>query len=309
MSSLKLIFMGSPEFALPSLRQFQQSRHTVQAVVSGPDKKRGRGGKKTPTPVKALALDLGFPVIEADSMKAPGLADRLRSYQPDLFVVVAFKILPPELLEVPALGAVNLHASRLPEFRGAAPIHHAVMQGKKETGCTIFRLNAGVDTGGIISQTTTTIGPDETTGEVYERLMNQGAAALTEAVDAIAEGRATYTPQDDAKASKAPKLFEEDCRLRFDQPAAQVHNHIRGLSPFPAAFAFLDNKKIKLLRSRIEDEKPHDKPPGTLESDKQRAFLYCQPGRLELADIKYEGRRQMSAADFLRGYQGSARLM
>lgn len=300
--------MGSPEFALPSLRRLHTSRHQVQAVVSGPDKKRGRGGKKTPTPVKALALDLGLPVIEADSMKAPELARTLSDYGADVFVVVAFKILPPALLRIPRFGAVNLHASLLPEFRGAAPIHHAVMQGKSKTGCTVFRLNAGIDTGGIITQTSTQIGPDETTGEVYQRLMHQGADALLDALDAMAEGRASYAPQDDTKATKAPKLFDEHCRLSFDLPARNVHNHIRGLSPFPTAFAYLDGKKIKLLRSRVLDEENHAKPPGTLELLGETAVLYCNPGRLELGDVKYEGRKQMSAAAFLRGHQGGMRL-
>lgn len=300
--------MGSPEFALPSLQRLYDSRHKVQAVVSGPDKKRGRGGKKSPTPVKALALELGLPVIEADSMKAPELAETLRSYEADMFIVVAFKILPPSLLEIPRLGAVNLHASLLPEFRGAAPIHHAVMQGKSRTGCTIFRLNAGVDTGGIITQTNTEIGPDETTGQVYERLMHQGADALADAVDAVADGRATYTPQDNTKATKAPKLFDEHCRLRFDAPASQVHNHIRGLSPFPSAYALLEGKKIKLLGSHLLDDAPHSRQTGELELDGQQAVLYCNPGRLELLDVKYEGKKRMSAADFLRGYQGALRL-
>ena len=300
--------MGSPEFALPSLRRLHESQHQVQAVVSGPDKKRGRGGKKTPTPVKSLALDFGLPVIEADSMKAPELAQTLSAYRADVFVVVAFKILPPALLRIPRLGAVNLHASLLPEFRGAAPIHHAVMQGKSETGCTVFRLNAGVDTGGIIIKTSTPIGPDETTGEVYQRLMHQGADALLEALDAMADGRASYAPQDDTKATKAPKLFEEHCRLRFDRPAGEVHNHIRGLSPFPTAFAYLDGKKMKLLRSQVLDKQNYPQPPGTLELLGEKAVLYCSPGRLELGDVKYEGRKQMNAAAFLRGHQGGMRL-
>lgn len=300
--------MGSPEFALPSLERLHESRHHIQAVVSGPDKKRGRGGKKTPTPVKARAIALGLPVIEADQMKSASLAQKLHRYAPDMFVVVAFKILPATLLEIPRLGAVNLHASLLPEFRGAAPIHHAVMQGKKRTGCTVFRLNAGVDTGGIISQTSTEIGPDETTGQVYKRLMHQGAEALTAAIDAIAQGRASYTPQDDQQATRAPKLFDKDSRLRFDLPATQLHNHIRGLSPFPSAFAFLEGKKMKLLGSRVLDEQPHDRTPGTLELHGPQAVLYCKPGRLELLDIKYEGRKRMSAAEFLRGYQESVQL-
>lgn len=294
--------MGSPEFAIPSLRQLHESRHQIVGVVSGSDKKRGRGNKKTPTPVKAEAESLGLPAIEADDMKSAELAGSLKAYNPDLFVVVAFKILPAGLLEIPGLGSVNLHASLLPEFRGAAPIHHAVMQGKKQSGCTVFRLNAGIDTGGIIGQVTADIGPNETTGELYERLRNIGASLLVDSLNKIADGTAEYIPQDGSKATKAPKLFDEDCHLSFDQPALQVHNQIRGLNPFPTAYAMLDGKKLKLLDSVWLDDEPHENASGELELIGQDAILYCNPGRLKLLDVKYEGKKQMPASDFLRGY-------
>lgn len=293
--------MGSPEFALPSLRQLSESRHQIIGVVSGSDKKRGRGNKKSPTPVKAEAETIGLPVIEADDMKAPELAETLRSYNPDLFVVVAFKILPVHLLEIPHFGSVNLHASLLPEFRGAAPIHHAIMQGKTRSGCTVFRLNTGIDTGGIIGQTTTDIGQNETTGELYERLRNLGASLLVESVEKIANGTAEYMPQDESKATKAPKLFDKDCRLDFNLPASKIHNQIRGLSPFPSAYAKLDEKKLKLLASVWLDDESHKKPHGELELADQGAILYCNPGRLRLMDVKYEGKKKMPATDFLRG--------
>lgn len=293
--------MGSPEFALPSLRQLSESRHQIIGVVSGSDKKRGRGNKKSPTPVKAEAETIGLPVIEADDMKAPELAETLRSYNPDLFVVVAFKILPVQLLEIPRFGSVNLHASLLPEFRGAAPIHHAIMQGKTRSGCTVFRLNTGIDTGGIIGQTTTDIGQNETTGELYERLRNMGASLLVESVEKIADGTAEYMPQDESKATKAPKLFDKDCRLDFNLPASKIHNQIRGLSPFPSAYAKLDEKKLKLLASVWLDDESHKKPHGELELADQGAILYCNPGRLRLMDVKYEGKKKMPATDFLRG--------
>lgn len=293
--------MGSPEFALPSLRQLSESRHQIIGVVSGSDKKRGRGNKKSPTPVKAEAETIGLPVIEADDMKAPELAETLRSYNPDLFVVVAFKILPVHLLEIPRFGSVNLHASLLPEFRGAAPIHHAIMQGKTRSGCTVFRLNTGIDTGGIIGQTTTDIGQNETTGELYERLRNMGASLLVESVEKIADGTAEYMPQDESKATKAPKLFDKDCRLDFNLPASKIHNQIRGLSPFPSAYAKLDEKKLKLLASVWLDDESHKKPHGELELEDQGAILYCNPGRLRLMDVKYEGKKKMPATDFLRG--------
>ncbi|MCH8558796.1 MAG: methionyl-tRNA formyltransferase [Balneolia bacterium] len=307
MRRLRIVFMGSPDFAVPSLEKLVSAgNHDIVSVVSGTDKKRGRGSALSPTPVKAKALELGFSVIEADSMKDPSLHAKLAELNPDLFVVVAFKILPSEMLAIPALGSVNLHASLLPKYRGAAPIHHAVMRGETDTGCTIFKLDAGVDTGGIILQHSLEIGPDETTGSVYTRLMKAGSEALNEAVNRIADGSASYSKQDDSKATPAPKLFDEHCVVDFSRPAPEVHNQIRGLSPFPTAYTLLDGKKLKLMSSSLisEDEK-HDHFGKVIESDDgDSVMISCNPGTIVLGDVRYEGKKQMPATDFFRGYQG-----
>ena len=309
MKRLRIVFMGSPEFAVPSLEKLaEDAKHELVAVVSGTDKKRGRGSALSPTPVKAKALELGIPVLEADSMKDLSLHQKLKELHPDLFVVVAFKILPQDMLAIPKLGSVNLHASLLPKYRGAAPIHHAVMRGEKQTGCTVFKLDAGVDTGGIILQHTIDIGPDETTGSVYERLMTAGSSALSEAVNQIADGSATYTKQDDAGATAAPKLFDEHCVVDFNQPAADVHNHIRGLSPFPTAYTLLDGKKLKLMSSKVvSEDQPHDET-GVITEEEDQILVSCNPGTVSLGDVRYEGKKQMPAVDFFRGYQGSRKF-
>ncbi|AXJ01832.1 methionyl-tRNA formyltransferase [Cyclonatronum proteinivorum] len=316
MTSLRIVFMGSPDFAVPSLEKLVgQSVHEVVAVVSGTDKKRGRGGALSPTPVKAKALELELPVIHADRLKGnTALEQELAALKPDLFVVVAFKILPDELLAIPRLGSVNVHASLLPKYRGAAPIHHAVMQGETETGCTIFRLDSGIDTGGIIKQVKTPIGHLETTGDVYTRLMQLGSEALLEAVDLLAADKAVFTPQNHAEASPAPKLFDEHCRLDFNQPAKQVHDHIRGLSPFPTAYAQLDGKKLKILRAEPK-ALPADHPLaqagiGAVHADASAGTVWvrCGENALALGEVRYEGKRQMPAADFFRGWNGSLQL-
>ncbi len=302
--------MGSPDFAVPSLlRLYHEPQIEVAAVISGTDKKRGRGSTLSPTPVKAHALRLGLPVIEADRMKDPKLHEKLRELNPDLFVVVAFKILPPEMLEIPRIGSVNLHASLLPAYRGAAPIHHAVMNGETQTGCTVFKLDSGVDTGGIIMQQSIEIGENETTGSVYNRLMATGPDLLSKSVLELAKGNAVLRSQDDSKATPAPKLFDQDCKVSFNRPSAVVHNHIRGLSPFPGAYAMLEGKKLKLLGSFMADQPDSSagSPGEVIESDNQ-VFVKCNPGFIGLDQVKYEGKKQMEAADFFRGFKGSKKL-
>lgn len=299
--------MGSPEFAVPSLERLAVSDHNVCAVVSGTDKKRGRGGRLTPTPIKARAIELEIPVIEANSMKDSKLHEQLRALKPDLFVVVAFKILPTAMLQIPLTGSVNLHASLLPKYRGAAPIHHAVMNGETETGCTVFLLDNGVDTGKIIDRFRLKIGPDETTGELYNRMMISGADLLLSAINKLAGGKAVFETQNSAEATPAPKLFDEDCRLNFRNTAAQVHNHIRGLSPFPTAYALLDGKKCKILSSKLplSDFIADGKIPGQIYTDGDLCAVQCADRSLLLGDFRFEGKKQMPAADFFRGYTGS----
>ncbi|MEX2363392.1 MAG: methionyl-tRNA formyltransferase, partial [Balneolaceae bacterium] len=202
---MNIVFMGSPEFALPSLEKLYESAHTIKAVVSNKDKRRGRGSKTSPTPVKARALELNLPVIEADDLQSEEFEESLKALNADLFVVVAFRILPKNILEIPRKGSVNLHASLLPKYRGAAPIHWAIINGEEETGCTVFFLDELVDTGNILAQKKTHIGENETTGELYERLRHLGSDLLVEAVNSIKTGDYTLSSQNDAFATPAPK--------------------------------------------------------------------------------------------------------
>lgn len=225
---------------------------------------------------------------------------------PDLFVVVAFKILPPEVLAIPRLGAVNIHASLLPKYRGAAPIHHAVMAGETETGCTIFKLDAGVDTGGILSQESTPIGPDETTGEVYARLSMLGAQMLVPAVDLLASGNYKLHKQDDAQATKAPKLRPEDQWIDLGRNSLQAHNHIRGMNPFPGAWLYLDGQRFRIHRTK--DAPGIQAKEGEIVRIDGGVFLGCRQGSVELVEVQLEGRRATDGASFFAGYRGACEV-
>ncbi|HET6528556.1 MAG TPA: methionyl-tRNA formyltransferase [Balneolaceae bacterium] len=299
---MRIVFMGSPDFAVPSLEKLHQSSHEIVTVISNVDKRRGRRAKPSPTAVKAKAVELGLPVIEVDKMDDPSFYEQLRRLKADLFVVVAFRILPADVLELPSKGAVNLHASLLPKYRGAAPIHWAVMNGEEKTGCTIFWLDEKVDTGQIIKQRATEIGPNETTGDLYERLKKMGSELLMDAVEEIALGTAQASPQTHKKATPAPKLFTDDCRIDFHQPAQKVHNKIRGLSPFPTAWAELDDLKFNMYRSEIGPEK--DLAAGELSMEDGVLLAGCEPGTIVLKEVQMEGKRRMSGKDFINGYSG-----
>lgn len=299
---MRIIFMGSPEFAVPSLEKLSKGPHKVVAVVSGSDKRRGRGNQHTPTAVKARALELDIPVIEADDLRDPDLAVSLEQMKPDLFVVVAFRILPEALLQIPGKGSINLHASLLPLYRGAAPIHWAILNGDKKTGCTVFFLNKEVDTGNILLQKETAIGPDETTGELYERLKVLGSDLIAEAVDRIDQGNYRLDKQDNAKATPAPKIFQDDAKLNFHTSAAATHNLIRAMNPFPGAWFMLDGQIFKIYRSRYPAGRSC--PAGKIEVIGSGVYIGCSDGAIELLEVQLEGKKVMKAADFFNGYKG-----
>lgn len=303
---MRIVFMGSPDFAIPSMEKLNASDHEIVAVVSGRDKRRGRGGHTSPTPVKKRARHLSLPVIEVEDLESESFRHKLKELSPDLFVVVAFRILPPAILEIPAKGAVNLHASLLPKYRGAAPIHWAVMNGEKETGCTVFFLDEQVDTGQIICQQQISIGKNETTGDIYERLKHMGSSLLLEAVDAIEKETYTTTKQNEAQATGAPKLFSEDCKIDFNMPARQVHNKIRGLSPFPTAWAELDDLKFNLYRSRVGPD--INLKPGQIRMHKDSLLAGCNPGTVVLQEVQIQGKKRMNGKDFMNGYSGTGQL-
>lgn len=303
---MRIVFMGSPDFAIPSLEKLHQSDHEIVAVVSNVDKRRGRGGKLSPTAVKKKALEFDLPVIEVDKLDDSSFYKELKSLEADLFVVVAFRILPSKLLELPSKGSVNLHASLLPKYRGAAPIHWSIINGEEKTGCTIFFLDEKVDTGQIIKQQETEIGPNETTGDLYKRLKKMGSELLAEAVEDIDQEAYELRPQNHDLATPAPKLFTQDCKIDFNQPAQKVHNKIRGLSPFPTAWAMLDDLKFNMYRSKIGPDK--NLAPGRLELYNEDLLVGCRSGTLLLDEVQLEGKRRMGGRDFMNGYSGQGML-
>jgi methionyl-tRNA formyltransferase len=307
---LRIIFMGSAEFSVPSLKVLASSVHQILAVVTGTDKKRGRGNELTPTIVKSTAIDLGLPVLEADDVKTTAFDVAIRSLKPDLLVVVAFKVLPKNILMIPKIGSINLHASLLPKYRGAAPIHWAVMNGETETGVTVFFLDDKVDTGNCLLQAKIRIEPDETTGDVYHKLMNIGAEKLLESVEMIATGEFQLHKQDDAKVSKAPKLFSEDGEIRFEKDAVTVYNHIRGMNPFPSAYCLIDGKKLKVYKSKIveTDRVLRNLSVGQLDKQKSSFIVGCGKGAIELLEVQLEGKKRTDGESFLRGYMGKLQI-
>lgn len=306
MKSLRIVFMGSPDFAVPTLDKLFKSNHDIVSVVSGKDKRRRRRGDPEPTPVKKRAAELGLSTFDVDKMKDPEFQEYLSGLHADLFVVVAFKILPSSLLEVPVLGSVNLHASLLPKYRGAAPIHWAIIKGEKETGCTVFFLDKSVDTGKIIQQKSTPIGPNETTGELYERLKYLGADLMAESVDSIASSSYTLQPQDDSKSTPAPKLFNENTKIDFSQSAQDVHNFVRGLNPFPLAWCKYDGEKMNVYKTSVGPQM--DLKPGELFMEENRLLASTGSGTVELLKLQLPGGKRMTGREFANGYDISTHL-
>ena len=297
---MRLVFMGTPAFAVPSLERLAQSGLAPVAVVTSPDAPGRRGGPPTPPPVKAAAERLGVPaILQPESVKDPAFAEAVAALAPDVLVVVAFKILPAAVYTRARLGAFNLHGSLLPKYRGAAPIQRAVMAGETETGATTFLLQDRVDTGSVLLQARTPIGPDETAGDVHDRLMHLGADLVVETAKGLAAGTLTPRPQDDAAASPAPKLFREEGRLDWARSAADVHDHARGFSPAPGAWTTLpDGTTLKVLRTR---QAAGDGPPGTVVEAGARLVVAAREGAVELVEVQPEGRRRMDGRSFVAG--------
>lgn len=300
MNPLRIIFMGSPDFAVPSLELLAESDHEIVTVVSGSDKRRSRRGDPIPTPVKKRAQELNLPTLDIDNVKDPAFAEKLTKLDADLFVVVAFKVLPENLLEIPEKGSINLHASLLPKYRGAAPIHWAVINGEKETGCTVFFLEKEVDTGNVIDTVTTPIGPDETTGDVYDRLKEKGAKLLLGCVNKIAKNEVSLSAQDHSKATPAPKLFNENTRIDFTKSAEEVHNLVRGLNPFPVAWCVYGDEKMNVYRTSVAGA--GNLKPGELTSMDGRLVAGCGKGSVELHSVQLPGTKKLSGSEFINGY-------
>jgi methionyl-tRNA formyltransferase len=301
---LRLLFFGTPEFAVPTLQALQASRHPVVGVVTQPDRARGRGQHSQPGPVKQLAEQSGLRILQPERLRDEGFLDTLRSLEADLGVVAAYgKILTDAVLAIPRLGLINVHASLLPKYRGAAPIHRAVMAGEPLTGVTIMRVVKALDAGPMISSETRPIGEGDTSADVERDVARIGARLLVEAVDAIADGRASETPQNEAEATYAPKIDKADGVIDWSRPAVDIHNQIRGLHPWPHAYAELQGERTILLRSEVEPALPGTRAePGTvLDAHADQFRVQTGNGVLRLLMLQREGRRPLTAREFLAG--------
>lgn len=294
--------MGTPDFAVASLDALVQANFDVVAVVTAPDKPAGRGQKINESAVKKYAVENNIPVLQPEKLKNPDFLNDLKAYQADLQVVVAFRMLPEVVWDMPPKGTINLHGSLLPQYRGAAPINHAIINGEKESGVTTFFLTHEIDTGDIILSDSTPIAPDETAGGLHDKLMVIGANLLVKTVTAIAKGDYTERPQPQSDELKhAPKIFKEFCKVDWNNPSQQVYNLIRGLSPYPTAFTLLNDKTLKIFNAAIEDKEPGIAAGGFLTDGKTYLKFATKDGFIKLLDIQYEGKKRMLIEDFLRG--------
>lgn len=302
----KIVFFGTPEFAVASLDAMVQNGCDVVAVVTMPDKPAGRGHHMYQSPVKEYAVSHNIPVLQPVKLKDPEFVDALRNLNADLFVVIAFRMLPEVVWTMPPLGTFNLHASLLPKYRGAAPINWAVINGETETGVTTFFLQHEIDTGNIISQEKIAIAPDENVGSVHDRLMELGASLTVETIKRIAAGNLSSTPQSelmtDCEPTPAPKIFKETCRIDWGKPARDIYNQIRGLSPYPAAWCEFNGTTLKIFSAQLTDA-PEDLTAdcGLTVADGCLIAHASDGGCLEITEVQPAGKRRMSAAEYLRG--------
>ena len=299
---MRLVFMGTPDFAVASLNALVEAGFNVVGVVTAADKPAGRGQKLQESAVKQYAVAKGLKVLQPLKLKDPEFIQELQALQADLQVVVAFRMLPEVVWDMPAKGTINLHASLLPQYRGAAPINHAIINGEKESGVTTFFLKHEIDTGDIIFSERVAIGEDETAGELHDQLMNVGAGLLVKTVKAIEEGNYTEQPQVQSDSLKhAPKIFKDFCQINWDQPAKTVYNLIRGLSPYPTAFTKLGDKTLKVFKAELDNETPDIAVGKFLSDGKTYLKFAAKDGYIKLTDLQYEGKKRMTVEEFLRG--------
>ncbi len=296
-----MIYMGSPDFAVLPLEKLVQAGHEIVAIFTQPDKPRNRGKQMQPTPVKAKGLELGLPVYAPAKINTPEQVELIRSLQPELIVVVAYgKILKEEIFSLPPYGTVNIHASLLPKYRGAAPIHWAVINGEKESGVTIMYIEKGLDSGDMLLWEACPIGPEEDTGSLHDRLSQMGADLMIKAVDQLAAGTVKPVPQDHTASTYAPLLTKELERIDWHMPAEKLHDLIRGLSPWPGAYTLYKGKRLKIYESRVVAEK--GEPGQLLHVEKDGFVVACGEGALHILSLQPEGKSRMTGEAFVRGY-------
>ena len=304
---MRIIFMGTPDFAVASLEALIQSGEQVVAVVTVPDKPAGRGQKIHESAVKIFATQHNIPVLQPVKLRDEAFLDELKSFQADLQVVVAFRMLPEIVWNMPKFGTINVHASLLPQYRGAAPINHAIINGEKESGVTTFLLQHEIDTGNILLSKKVAIKETDNAGDLHDNLMVAGAETLLQTIQQLKAGTLQPKPQEVLLTTEplkhAPKIFKEDCKINWDQPTAEVYNFIRGLSPYPAAFTLLNDKVLKIYSTEKELVNTAT-IPGTIETDK-KSFLKiaAQDGYIVISDLQLEGKKRMNVVDFLKGYR------
>ncbi len=303
MNTLRIIFMGTPEFAVPSLEILVQNKFNVVAVITAPDKPQGRGQKLTPSPVKECALKHSIPVLQPTNLKSPSFLEELKSYHANLQIVVAFRMLPEVIWAMPSLGTFNLHGSLLPQYRGAAPINWAIINGEKETGVTTFFLKHEIDTGSIIFQEKEPIHDEDNVGTVYDRLMHKGAQLVLKTVKAIEQGHYPSQPQSDsAEIKHAPKIFKETCQINWNQNSEQIRNFVRGLSPYPAAWSIIQDKTFKIFKCAHAHANSGSLQIGEFITD-NKSYLYFKTadGLLSIEEFQPEGKKRMNVQEFFRG--------
>ena len=306
-SDLRIVFFGTPEFAVASLDRLVSEGFDVAAVVTMPDKIAGRGHKLLESDVKKYAVAKGLPVLQPEKLKSPEFIDQLRNINADLFIVIAFRMLPEAVWAMPRLGTFNLHGSLLPKYRGAAPINRAIMNGETETGITTSFLKHEIDTGDMIEQRSTPISDDDNVGTVHDRLMEMGADMVVSTVNSILDGSLSTRPQPEGEFIAAPKIFKEDCRIDWTRDAVTVHNQVRGLSPYPAAFTTFEDKEgrrfdAKIFLTALTGRDAGNSVPGEIVIDGKRMYIGASDSQVEILSLQPAGKKRMGTSAFLLGY-------
>lgn len=301
---MKIVFMGTPEFAAASLKALVESgQYEIAAVVTQPDRPKGRGHKVMMSAVKEYALTQSLPVLQPERVKAPEFQAEMEKIQPELIVVAAFgQFLPKTLLELPKFGCINVHASLLPRYRGAAPIHYAILKGEKEAGVTIMQMDVGMDTGAMLSKVSVPVGPEMTQGELHDILKEKGARLLLDTIPRLAAGTLQPVPQPEEEATYASLITRDMEKLDWNKTAEELHNQIRAFNPWPGSFTLLpDGKRLKIWKSRVLDENGQNRPGTVLQADSKGFWVACGQGSLEILECQPEGKKRMEATPFVNG--------
>lgn len=303
---MRIVFMGTPDFSVPCLDKILQAGYEVTAVVTAPDRPSGRGRKLRPSPVKQYALEHGLTVLQPEKLRDPEFHAQLETAAPDLMVVVAFRMLPEVVWSMPNICTFNLHASLLPDYRGAAPINWAIINGETKSGATTFMIDKKIDTGNLMLQQEVEIPADWTAGDLHDSLMIMGADLVLETVKGLEAGTLEAKPQDESLfKNKAPKIFKEDCEINWEQPARTVYNLIRGLSPYPTAWTAYGDQSVKLFLAQLTHEPTLETEAGTvrISDNHSQLFVACADEWLEIVSLQMPGKKRMPTADFLRGFK------